>query len=174
MNERVTLIDNSEAGKSVHNNSQWHPGFSALASVPGMLPGMLPIGTIPPALETAVHAAAATIADQDLEIEDEDEAEADEEMDEVDDSDDDFDEDTLDEGEEAHIMATGEASLVEPSHAFGVIPPNPLSYTVNAAEVEQFLSDENSILEDEDSDLPDVEEISVADHTDQQTPDGTK
>lgn len=145
-----------------------------------MLPGMLPIGTIPPALETAVHAAAATIADQDLEIEDEaeaedeDEAEADEEMDEVDDSDDDFDEDALDEGEEAHIMATGETSLFEPSHAFGVIPPNPFSYTVNAAEVEQFLSDENSILEDEDSDLPDVEEISVADHTDQQTPDGTK
>lgn len=117
---------------------------------------MLSTGTLPPALQTAGQAAAIT-ADQDVEIEDEaeDEDEADEDMDETDNLDDAFDEDALDEDGDA-------------------IPPNVLSHTLDAAEVDHLISDESSIPESEDSDLPDLEEIPVTDQTDQQTTEGNE
>lgn len=126
VDENNVLIDNSEAGGSVYNNSQRHPGFSAVGSVPGMLT----TGMIPPALQTAGQAAAATSADQDVEDEMDDEM-----------LDDAFDEDALDEDEDA----------------------------LDAAEVEPILSDESSVLESEDSELPDLEELPVADQTHQPT-----
>ena len=153
MDESNTLINNSEAGLSVHNNSQWHPGFSTLGSVPGMLP----TGTMPPAIQTAGQAAAAISPDQDFEIEDEaeDEDEVDEEMDETDYLDDAFDEDALDEDEDA-------------------IPPSVFSHTVDATENYHLPSGESSIPESEDSDLPDLEEIPVIDQTDQQMTEGNE
>ena len=159
------MIDNSQAGELVHNNSQWHPGDSAL----GSMPGSLPTGTITPALQTPMQTAAATPADQNLETENE--AEVDEEMDEIDNLDAAFDEDALDEGEGTDAPASEEALLVD---IFGVNLPNQLSQTLGAAEVEQLLSDENNVWEDEDSDLPELEEISVAEQTDQQTSEGNE
>ncbi|CAD6579299.1 MAG: hypothetical protein ASARMPREDX12_009120 [Alectoria sarmentosa] len=154
------VIDNLQAGELVHNNSQWHPGDSALGSVPGLLP----TGMITPALQTPIQTAAATSADQNLETEDE--AEVDEEMDEIDNLDAAFDEDALDEGEEADAPASEEALLVD---IFGVNVPSQLAQILDAVEVEQLLSDENSAWEDEDYHLPDLEELSVAEQTDQQT-----
>lgn len=166
MDESNTLIDNSEAGELVHNNSQWHPGFSALGSVPG---------TITPAVQIAVQAAAATPAEQDLEIEDEDEDEdedeADEEMDEIDNIDDAFDEDALDEGEDSGPAAFGEALFLD---TFGLMPPDVLLHTPQAANAEQSMSDETSILEDDYSDLPDLEEMPVAEQTDHQATAGNE
>lgn len=164
MDESNTLIDNSEAGELVHNNSQWHPGLSALGSVPAVLA----TGTIPPVPQTAVPTAAGTPVDQDLEIGEEDEDEADEEIDDIASLNDASDEDALDEGEEADVTALGEALLAEPTFA------NQLSYTLDAAEVEQLLPDENSTLEDEDSDLPDLEDVPVADQTNEQTTQGNE
>lgn len=166
VDESNTLIDSSEAGELVRDNSQWHPGFSAMGSVPGMLPN----GTI--ALQTGVQATAVTTADQDFEIEDEgedesedeSEGEADEEMHDIDNLDDAFDEDPPDEGEEGDVTALLAVDL-------GVISSQ-LSDTPGAAEIEQLLPDENGQSEDEDSDLPDLEEIPVADQTDQQTTEG--
>ncbi len=150
-NETNTLIDNSEAGELVQNNSQWHPGFTGLGSVPGVLP----TGTIPPALPTGVQAAMATTVDQNSEIEDEDEDEANEEMDEIDNFDDALSEDSID--------------------AFlGQALPLQMSYTLDPAEVEQSLSEENSTLDDEDSDVPDLEDIPMADPNNQQATQGNK
>ena len=159
------MIDNLQAGELVHNNSQWHPGDSALGSVPGLLP----TGMITPALQTPIQTAAATSADQNLETEDE--AEVDEEMDEIDNLDAAFDEDALDEGEEADAPASEEALLVD---IFGVNVPSQLAQILDAVEVEQLLSDENSAWEDEDYHLPDLEELSVAEQTDQQTSEGNE
>ena len=166
MDESNTLIDCSEAGELVHNNSQWHPGFSALGSVPGTVPN----GTMPPALETAVQATAVTVADQDLETEDEAEEEAEdqagEEMDETDNFDDAYDEDALNEGEE-----------VDPTNVSGVdqgTTSNQLSHIPDATEAEQLLPNESPLSGIEDSDLPDLEEIPVADQIDQQTTEGNK
>ena len=152
VDESNTLIDNSEAGELVHNNSQWHPGFSALGSVPGVLP----TGTIPPVPQTAVPAVAGTPVDQDLEIGEEDEDEADEEMDDIASLNDASDADSLD------------VPALEPTF------PNQLSYTLDAAEVEQLLPDENSALEDGDFDLPDLEEVPEADQINQQTSQGNE
>lgn len=95
MDEGNALIDNSEAGELVENNSQWHPGFSDIGSVPGNLS----IGTVPPTSQTVAQTTAVTIADPDFLDHDESETEdeADEDMDEIDDVDDAFDEDALDE-----------------------------------------------------------------------------
>ncbi|KAL9067824.1 MAG: hypothetical protein Q9161_006642 [Pseudevernia consocians] len=141
-----------QAGELVHNNSQWHPGFSALGSVPGVLP----TGTIPPVPQTAVPAVAGTPVDQDLEIGEEDEDEADEEMDDIASLNDASDADSLD------------ATALEPTF------PNQLSYTLDAVEVEQLLPGENSALEDGDFDLPDLEEVPEADQINQQTSQGNE
>lgn len=155
------MIDNSESGDLVPNNSQMHPGFSAWGSVPGMLP----VETIPPALQTAVQAAAATTATQYFDMEDEAEDGTDEEMDEVDDLDDAFDEGALNEGEEANLTASGEPHLVG---SLGVTVPTPLPHTQVAALVGQVQPNEYSTSEDDDSDLPEIDQISEAGQTDQQ------
>lgn len=162
--ESNTLVDNSKAGELVHNNSQWHPGFTGLGSVPGVLP----TGTIPHALPTGVQATMATTVDQNSEIGEEDEDEANEEMDEIANFDDALNEDSLDEDEETGDTAFGASLLGEPTL------PNQLSYTLDPAEVEQLLSDENSALDDEDSDVPDLEDISMADPKNQQTTQGNE
>ena len=166
MDESNTLIDNSEVGELVHNNSQWHPGFSALGSVPGVLP----TGTAAPA---TVQATAITTADPDLDMDDQVEDETDEEMDEMDDlvdeddeddEDDLDDEDSLDEDEDADLMALGAAVTV--GAALMVDP------TLDAAEVGQLFSDEDIITDDDDSDLPDLEEVPMAEQTGQPAPEG--
>ena len=170
MDDKNILIVNSEAGEIVHDNSQWHPGFSAFGSVPQITP----TGTTPPALQTAVQAAAVTPTDQDLGTEegteDESEDEADEEIDEIDDLDDAFDEDALDESADADISAFGEAILEN----FGATSTGVSSHTLEAAEVEQSMSDEDSILLDEYSDLPELEEIPVADQINHQVTEGNE
>lgn len=110
----------------------------------------------------------ATTVDQNSEIGDEDEDEANEEMDEIANFDDALNEDSLDEDEETGVTAFGASLLGEPTL------PNQLSYTLDPAEVEQLLSDENSALDDEDSDVPDLEDISMADPNNQQTTQGNE
>ena len=134
--EGNALIDNSEAGELVENNSQWHPAFSDIGSVPGN-PS---IGTVPPTTQTVAQATAATIADPDFLDDDEGETDdqADEDIDEIDDVDDAFDEDALDD-EEEDLLA---ASSWDPS------------------EVEHMLSNHNYISSDsQDSVIPDLEEV---------------
>lgn len=118
---------------------------------------------IPPA---TVQATAATMADQDFEIDDEAEDEVDEQMDEIDNPDNAFDEDALNEGGEADPTAFGDALLAS--------PPNQLTYTLEGADVEQLLSDDNSIMEDDNSDLPELEEVSVEGQIDQSTAEGNE
>ena len=144
----------------VHDNSQWHPGFSALSSVPGVLP----TGTATPA---AVQATAITTADPDFEMDDQVEDETDEEMeemDEMDNLDDEDDEDSLDENEEADSIALGAAVTV--GAALMVDP------TLDAAAVGQLFSNEDITTDDDDSDIPDLEEVPMAEQTGQPAPEG--
>ena len=162
MDESNTLIDNSEVGQMVHNNSQWHPGFSALSSVPGVLP----TETATPA---TVQATAITTADPDFEMDDEVEDETDEEMeemDEMDSLDDEDDEDSLDENEEADSIALGAAVTV--GAALMVDP------TLDPAAVGQLFSNEDITTDDDDSDIPDLEEVPMAQQTGQPAPEGKK
>ena len=154
MDESNTLIDNSEVGELVHDNSQWHPGFSALGSVPGVLPA----GMATPA---TVQATENTSTDQGLEMDDQADDETDEEMDDLDDEDDD---DTPDEDEEANLMLTGSAVTV--GAALMVDP------TLDAADVGQLFSNEDITTEDDYSDLPDLEEDPMAEQTGQPAPEG--
>ena len=155
--EGRTLIDNSKAGEFVENNSQWHPGFSNIGSVPGYL--------VPPTPQTVAQATAATIADPDFLDHDESETEdeSDEDMNEVDEVDDAFDEDALDVEEEAQLAAFASESLVN--------EPVPQAHTADAisylTEVEHILSNESFI-----SELPDLGEVPSAPETDQQTLEG--
>ena len=162
MDEQNTLINNSEAGELIENNSQWHPGFSTLGSVPGTHS----TGTLPPTLEPTAQASAASIADQDFLTEDEAEVEdeADEEMDEIDDVDDAFDEDAMDDDEEADSTAFEVTSTNEAN-------PQSLLAAIST-EVDHLLSDDNLFSEAEDSELPELEEMFVAQQTDQQTAEG--
>ena len=154
MDESNTLIDNSEVGELVHDNSQWHPGFSALGSVPGVLPA----GTATPATAQATEI---TTADPDLEMDDQADDETDEEMDEIDGLDDEDDEDSPDENEETALGAAvtvGGALAVDP--------------TLDAADVGQLLSNEDITSDDDDSDLPDLEDDPMAEQTGQPAPEG--
>ena len=163
MDEGSTLIDNSKAGELVENNSQWHPGFSTLGSVPGSLS----IGTLPPTPQAIAQATAATLAETDLLDSDEEaemEDEVDEDMDEIDDVDDAFDEDALDDEEEAQLAAFAlESSINE---------PNPQAHTADPfsylTEVEQILSNDDFISAAAYSETPGLEEVSSASQTDQQ------
>ena len=157
MDESNTLIDNSEVGELVHDNSQWHPGFSALGSVPGVLPA----GTATPATAQAPEI---TTADPDLEMDDQADDETDEEMDEMDDLDDEDDEDSPDENEEADLMALGAAVTVG-----GALMVDP---TLDAADVGQLFSNEDITTGDDDSDLPDLEDDPMAEQTGQPAPEG--
>ena len=149
MDESNTLIDNSEVGELVHDNSQWHPGFSALGSVPGVLP----TGTATPA---TVQATEITTADPYLDTDDQADDETDEEMEDLDDED---DGNSLDENEDADLMALGDtgtvggASMVDP--------------TLDAADDGQLFSNEDITTDDDDSDLPDLEEVPMAEQTGQ-------
>lgn len=163
MDESSTLIDNSEAGELVQNNSQWHPGFSALGSVPGMAP----THAVPLVLQTTGQAPAATNADQAGWIEDETEDEADEEMDEVDV--DGFDANVL-ENIAALQEFVNEANL-QP-YAVEAGPSDPLSHTLDPTETEHLLSDGSTVSEDEDSDLPDLGNVLGAHQADQQMVEG--
>ena len=163
MEESSTLIDNSEAGELVQNNSQWHPGFSALSSVPGMAP----THAVPLILQTTGQAPAATNADQAAWIEDETEDEADEEMDEVDV--DGFDANVLE-----NIVALGEfvnEANLQP-YAVEAGPSDPLSHTLDPTGTEHLLSDGSTVSEDEDSDLLDLENVPGAHQADQQMAEG--
>ena len=166
MDEGNALIDNSKAGELFENSSQWHPGLSTLGSVPGNLS----IGTIPPNLQAVAQATAATIVDPDILVHDEGETddEADEDMDEVDDVDDTFDEDVLDEEEEAQLAAFRlESSINKP------IPQTTEADAISyPTEIEQILSNDNSISDAEDSNLPDLVEGPSAPQTDQQMLEG--
>ena len=157
MEESSTLIDNSEAGELVQNNSQWHPGFSALGSVPGMAP----THAVPLILQTTGQAPAATNADEAVWTEDETEDEADEEMDEVDV--DGFDANVLE-----NIVALGE--FVNEANLAG--PSDPLSHTLDPAGTEHLLSDGSTVSEDEDSDLLDFGNVPGAHQADQQMVEG--
>ena len=156
VDENNTLIDNSEAGELVHNNSQWHPGFSALGSVPGVLP----TATLPPTFQPAMQAEAATTPDEEPENEGDDVDEEDEEMDDDDNFNDAFDED-LDEGgaaiEEASVV---DLNLQPP--APGGVSPNPLHHASEVPEFVSFQSNEDSTLSEEESDLLDLEEVVYA------------
>ena len=163
MNESSTLIDNSEAGELVQNNSQWHPGFSALGSVPGMAP----THAVPLILQTTGQAPAATNADQAVWIEDEIEDEVDEEMDEIDV--DGFDANVL-ENIAALEEFVNEANL-QP-YAVEAGPSDPLSHTLDPTETEHLLSDGSTVSEDEDSDLPDLGNVPGAHQADQQMVEG--
>ena len=154
MDESNTLIDNSEVGELVPDNSQWHPGFSALGSVPGVLPTV----TATPA---TVQATEITTADPDLEMDDQADDETDEEMDDLDDED---DEDSSDEIEEAELMALGAAVAVG-----GALMVDP---TLDVADVGQLFSNEDITTSDDDSDLPDLEEVPMAEQTGQPAPQG--
>lgn len=166
MDESNTLIDNSEAGELVPDNSQWHPGFSALGSVPGMLP----TGTLHPTLQTVAQAGAGTTPDEDPESEIDAEDEEDEEMDDDDNLvnfDDALEEDALG----GFVAPTGEGLDVNigvQPPAPEIYPPNPLSHPPEAPEFESSLSNEDSTLSEEDSDLPDLEEIPAEDQNEQQ------
>lgn len=172
MDESNTLIDNSEAGELVHNNSQWHPGFSALGSVPGMLP----TETLTPTLQTVAQAGPNTIPDEDPESEidtvNEEYDEMDEEMDDEDSFDDDaFEEGTLDEGVTA-LGTTSDISISFQPTAPGITPPDPLSHTPDAPENASLPLNETLTLSSDDSDLPDLEDESVEDPHEQQTTEG--
>ena len=163
MDEGSTLIDNSKAGELVENNSQWHPGFSTLGSVPGN-PS---IGTIPPTPQAIAQATAATLADPDFLDHDEGETEdeMDEDMDETDDVDDAFDEDALDDDEEAQLAAFAlESSINEPTSQAHTA--DAISYLT---EVEQILSNDDFISAAAYSETPGLEEVSSASQTDRQT-----
>ena len=160
------MIDNSEAGELVQNNSQWHPGFSALGSVPGMLPN----GTLPPTPQTATQAGADASPDEDSEFEIDAEDEEDDEMDDDDDLDDAFEEDALG----GIVAPTGGGSVVNiglQPPATEISPPNPLSPTPEPPDF-SLVSNEDSTLSEEDSDLPDLEEIPVEDQNEQQMNEG--
>ena len=160
MDESNTLIDNSEVGELIHDNSQWHPGFSALGSVPGVLP----TGTATPA---TVQATGITATDSDLEMDDQADDETDEEMDETDATDgldDEDDEDFPDENEEADLMASGAAVTVG-----GALTVDP---TLDAPDVGQLFSNDGITTDDDDSDLPDLEEVPSAEQTGQPAPEG--
>ncbi len=161
-----TLINNSEAVGLVQDNSQWHPGWITLSSVP-------PNGVAGPDLQTVVQVPAAPTTDQDLQIEDE-EVEADEEMTDINEIDDSSDGDSPDGVGEVDIMAFEAAVLSEPnSLAAEAASSNPLPPTLNPAEVEPLLSDElSSSSEDDDSEITDLEEMPLADETEQQAVEG--
>ena len=167
MDESNTLIDNSEAGELVQDNSQWHPGFSALGSVPGMLP----TGTLHPTLQIATQAGAGTSPDEDPESELDAEDEEDEEMDDDDNFDDAFEEDAL----VGTVAPTGgglDVNVGLQSPAPEISPPNPFSHPPEPPDFESLLSNEDSTLSEEYSDLPDLEEIPVEDQNEQQTDEG--
>ena len=157
------MIDNSKAGELVENNSQWHPGFSTLGSVPGNLS----IGNLPPTPQAIAQATAATLADTDFLDHDEGETEdeVDEDMDEIDDVDDAFDEDALDDEEEAQLAAFALESLIN--------EPNPQTHTADGfsylTEVDQISSNDDFISAAAYSETPGPEEVSSASQTDQQT-----
>ena len=138
MDENNTLIDNSEAGRLVHDDSRW------------------------PALQDAVQSALTITADQDPEVEDESE---DEILDDADVVDDNFD----DLATSATVLQTSddEPGLQHP--APGAMSHNTLPHT---SEAPPPLFDAAYISLDEDSDLPDLEEIPVGDQTVQQTTQG--
>ena len=118
VDENNNLIDNM-----VHDNSQWHPGFSALGSVPGTLP----TGPMPLALQPA----AVTTADLSLESEDEADEEVNEEPDDLDILDGAFDGDAVDDGEETDVLASEQVLHVEPSvHTQGLEAPPPDPFTL--------------------------------------------
>ncbi len=167
MDKSNTQIDISEAVGLVPNNSQWHPGWITLSTV-------LPNGAVFPDLQPVVQAPAATTTDQDIQIEHEAEVEPDEEMAEVNDIDDSSDGDSPDEVMEVGFMAF-EAAVPSESipHAAETPSSNPLPPTTNAMEVDPLLSDEiSSTSEDDDSEIPDPEEMSLADETEQQAVEG--
>lgn len=168
MDAADNLIYNPGTRELVQNDSQWHPGFPTLDSVPGTLP----TGTVAPALlQTAVQAPLATIADQDLLAEDEAEVEdeTDEDMDEIDDIDDDFDEDAVDDAEDTLLTAYAEAFANQPTLQPYVPDQHPY-----LPEVEYSMSDDQLSSEAEASDLPDLEEVLEPHETDQQTVDGSE
>ena len=162
------LIYNPGARELVQNNSQWHPGFPTLDSVPGTLP----TGTVAPALlQTAVQAPLATIADQDLLAEDEAEVEDEtyEDMDEIDDIGDDFDEDAVDDAEDTLLTTYAEAFANQPT-----LQPYAPDQHPYLPQVEYSMSDDQLSSEAENSDLPDLEEVLEPHETDQQTVDGSE
>lgn len=116
---------------------------------------MLHPGTLSPTQQTAIQATAATTPDEGPE--DDDESVEGEDF--LDDDDDDYgsDEDALNDGEDPNFTA------------FGTYPSNQMTPTLDAAEVEHSLLDADSPSEDETFDLPDLEEIPVADQIDQTT-----
>lgn len=176
VDESNTLIDNSEASELVHNNSQWHPGFSALGSVPGMLPTETLASTIQNATQQNPTQVGPSTTPEDPEsdidaVDDEDD-EMDEEMDDEDSFDyDAFEEGTLDEGVAA-IEGTLDAHIGFQPPAPAILPPNPVSHTPEAPEITSLVSNEDFTLSEDDSDLPDLEEVSVGDQHEQQTTEG--
>lgn len=114
---------------------------------------MLPPGTLPPTQQTAIQASEATTPDEGPEDDIEAMEAGEDEMDDDDTLDDASDEDALSEGDDPTVTA------------FETHPSNQMSHTLEAAEGEPLLSNE-------DSDLPDLEEIPVADQISQQMTEG--
>ena len=174
VDEGNTLVDNSKAGELVENNSQWHPGFSTLGSVPGNLS----IGMVPPIPHGVAQGTA--VADPDFLDHDEGETEdeADEDMDELDVVNDDSDEAAL-AAEEAALAAEEAAQLAAFALESSANGPIPQAYTADAisylSEVEHILSNDSFISDAEDSDIADFEEMlseGSASQTDQQMLEG--
>ena len=127
------------------------------------MPGVLPTGAATPATVQATD----ITADPDTEMDDQADDETDEEMDEMDeinDLDDEDDEDSPDENEEADLMALGAAETVG-----GALMVDP---TLDAADVGQLFSNEDITTDDDDSDLPDLEEVPMAEQTGQPAQEG--
>ena len=160
------LIDNSKAGELLENNSQWHPGFSNIGSVPGNPPTV----TVPPTPQTIAQASAAMIADPDFLDHDESESEdeADEDMDEIDEVDDSFDANLLNNVDEAQFAAFALQSMTN--------GPTPQAHTANAIsyflEADQISSDSDSDSGAAYSGMPDLEVAPSAPETDEQTQKG--
>lgn len=167
MTEGDTLIDNSETGDLVQNNSQLHPGFPTSGSAPGTPP----TGTVSPALQTAVQAPPAATADQGFSDEDEAEVESmmDDAMDMINHIVDIFDEDAVDDAEDTALTAYAEASANQPT-----LQPYETDQHPYLPEVQYSLSDDLLSSETEDSGLPDLEEVLEPHETDQQTVDSSE
>ena len=162
VDKRNTLIDNSKAGELVENNSQWHPGFSNIGSVPGY-PSFV---TVPPTPQTIAQASAPTIADPEFLGHDESETEdeADEDMDDIDDVDDAIDFGALDDEDDAQAAAFALQSLIN--------GPTPQAHTTDGIsffqQAEQMSSDDDFNSGAAYSGMPDLEVASPAPETDEQ------
>lgn len=157
------------------------------------MPGPLPTSTVPPALQTAVQAPLATIADQnhlaetEAEMEDETsenmEDETSESMDAISDIDDEFDDDAVDDAED--ILPVGSAEALANQPALQSYAPDQHLYLPPlqpyAPDQHHYLpgfeylrSDDLPALEAADSDLPDLEDVLEPHETDQQIVDGSE